>query len=848
MWRASVRNLLAHKVRLALSGLAIVLGVAFVSGTMIFTDTLSRTFTDLFASTAADVNVEAESAFDSGLTGTGEGTGTASTVPAGVVDTVLGVDGVAAAAGYVQAEGVYVLDRDGDVLDTGGAPGIGISWEPERALSSSTLVDGRAPEGPAQVALDVDSAEKAGYTLGDTVPVLTTGPRVEAELVGVFTFGDTGGSAGASLTAFETPVAQDLFGDPGAFNGVSVAAADGTTHEQLRDRVAEALGDGYTVRTADEQAAALASDFQEGLAFVEIFLLAFAGIALFVGTFIILNTFSMLVAQRTRELALLRALGAGRAQVTRSVLLEALVLGVAGSAVGLAAGFGVAAGLRSLFGSFGLTLDGGLVFALDTVLWATAVGVLVTVLAAYLPARRAARTPPVAAMRDDHVSVERSLRRRSLVGVVVATAGVAALTAAFLVDDDGTAASLVGLGALALLLGVIVLSPVIARPFLRGIGAVLPRLFGTAGHLARENAVRNPRRTAATASALMIGLALVSAFSIIGASTNASVDALIDESLGADYVVSTAVGAPFSAEIAEEIRGIDGVEAVTQQRFGQAAIDGVPTFVSAVDARTLDSAVVLDYVAGGTDGLQDGGLLVDEDTAASHGWSVGDSVPAVLANGQRLDLTLGGIYTANQAVGTVVVSLEAFTAAGGEPLDRFVYVDLAAGTDAGIVRPELEAALDPYPVVTLKDQTEFAAEQKGFVDQLLLIINALLALSVIIAVLGIVNTLALSVIERTREIGLLRAIGMDRRQLRQMIRLESVVISVYGAVMGLALGTVFGLALVQALATTGISRPVVPAGRMLLFLAVGAVIGVLAAVWPARRAARLQVLDAVATA
>jgi putative ABC transport system permease protein len=846
VWRATLRNLLAHKLRLALSGLAIVLGVAFVSGTMIFTDTLSKTFNDLFSSTAADVNVEAAAAFDSSFAG--EGTGTASTVPESAVDTVRDVEGVAAAAGFVQNEGVYVLDRDGAVLDTGGAPGIGISWEPDPELSSSTLVDGRAPEGVAEVALDVDSAEKAGYSLGDTVPVLTTGPRVEAELVGTFSFGDSGGLAGASLVAFETPTAQDLFGTLGQFNGISVLAADGTTQEQLRDRVAAALGDGYTVRTAAEQADALAGDFQEGLAFIEIFLLVFAGVALFVGTFIILNTFSMLVAQRTRELALLRALGARRAQVTRSVLAEALVLGVAGSTVGLAAGFGVAAGLRALFGSFGLTLDGGLVFALDTVVWSYAVGVLVTLLAAYLPARRAARTPPVAAMRDDHVSVERSLRRRTAIGSVVAAAGVAALVAAYVVDDSGTAASLVGLGAVGLLVGAIALSPVIARPFVHTVGAVLPRLFGTAGHLARENAVRNPRRTAATASALMVGLALVGAFSIIGASTNASVDALVDESLGADYVVSTAIGAPFSADIAEEIRGIDGVGAVTQQRFGEAAIDGVPTFISAVDAATLDSALAVDYVAGGTEGLQDGGLIVDEDTAASHGWSVGDSVPALLANGQRLDLTLGGVYRSNQAVGTVVVSLEAFTAAGGEALDRFVYVDLAQGVDTAELRSSLEAVLEPYPVVTLKDQSEFAAEQKGFVDQLLLIINALLALSVIIAVLGIVNTLALSVIERTREIGLLRAIGMDRRQLRQMVRLESVAISVYGAVMGLALGAVFGLSLVGALATQGISQQVVPAGRMLLFLAVGAVIGVLAAVWPARRAARLEVLEAIATA
>jgi putative ABC transport system permease protein len=848
MWRATLRNLLAHKLRLALSGLAVVLGVAFVSGTMIFTDTLGKTFQDLFATTSADVNVEPSAAFESGLAGTGEGTGAAATVPEDVVDTVRDVDGVASAAGFVRTEGVYVLDGSGEVLDTGGAPGIGISWEPDPDLSSSTLVDGRAPQGTAEVALDVDSAEKAGYALGDTVPVLTTGPRVEAELVGVFSFGDSGGSAGASLAAFEIPAAQELFGAPGQYSGVSIAAAEGVAEEAVRDRVAAALGDGYEVRTASQQADALASDFEENLAFVEIFLLAFAGIALFVGTFIILNTFSMLVAQRTRELALLRALGAGRAQVTRSVLAEALVLGVVGSTLGLAAGFGVAAGLRSLFGQFGLTLDGGLVFATDTVLWSYAVGVLVTLVAAYLPARRAARTPPVAAMRDDHVAVERSLRRRTVLGGVLTTGGVAALVSALVVEDDGSAASLVGAGAVALLLGTIALSPVIARPFLRGIGAVLPRLFGTTGHLARENAVRNPRRTAATASALMVGLALVSGFSIIGASTNASVDNALDQSLGADYVVSTAVAAPFSPDIAEEIRGIEGVEAVTQQRFGQAELGGVQTSVSAVDAATLDSALALDYIAGDTRGLRGEGLIVDEDTATGRGWSVGDPVEALLANGERVDLTVGGIYTANQALGAAVISLETFTAAGGEALDRFVFVDVGPDADAAAVRSSIEATLDAYPVVTLKDQTQFADEQKGQVDQMLMIINALLGLSVIIAVLGIVNTLALSVIERTREIGLLRAIGMDRRQLRQMVRLESVAISVYGAVFGLFLGIVFGTGLVQALADQGISRLVVPGGRMLLFLAIGAVIGVLAAVWPARRAARLKVLDAIATA
>ena len=848
MWRATLRSLLSHKLRLALSGLAIVLGVAFVSGTMIFTDTLSKTFNDLFTATAADVNIEPAAAFEVGLTGTG-GSGATETVPQSVVDDVEDVEGVAAVGGYVQAEGVYVLDRDGKVLDTGGAPGIGISWEPEESLSSTTLVDGRAPARAGEVALDTNAVEKTGYEVGDRVALLTTGPRVEAELVGVFRFGDSGGLAGASLTAFDTTTAQDLLGEPGHYTGVSVAAADGVSDEELRDRVAALLGDDYDVKTQAEQADDLSAAFSEGLAFISVFLLAFAGIALFVGTFIILNTFSMLVAQRTRELAMLRALGASRRQVTRSVLLEALVLGLVGSTVGLLGGFGIASALRALFGRFGLTLDGGLVFAADTVAWSYVVGVLVTLVAAYFPARRAARTAPMAALREDGAAqVERSLRRRTAVGAGLAGLGIVALVQSARSEDGSTAASFVGLGSVGLLVGAIALSPVLARPFLAVVGSVLPRVWGSTGHLARENALRNPRRTAATASALMIGLALVTAFSIIGASTNDSLSDVIDESLGADYVVSTAVGQPFTAEVATEIRRLDGVETVTQQRFGMGQIDGRPTFFTALDPTGLDRSLVLDYVEGSTEGLADGGALVDEPTAESNDWSVGDSIEVLLPNGEQLDLTLGGIYSSHPAMGPLAVSLADYAEAGGPTLDQYVYVALADSADRDAVRGGIEAAVAEYPVVTLKDQGEFKEEQTGQIDQLLLLINAMLVLSVLIAVLGIVNTLALSVIERTREIGLLRAVGMSRSQLRRMVRLESVVISVYGATLGVLLGAVVGISLTRSLAGQGIEVLTVPYPRLVVFLLLAAVVGVLAAVWPARRAARLKVLDAIATA
>jgi putative ABC transport system permease protein len=846
MWLTTYRNLMAHKLRLAMSGLAIVLGVAFVAGTLIFTDTLSKTFTDLFQSTSADVNVARAAAFDQGLTGTGAG-GTASYVPQDLVEEIADVDGVAAVEGYVQAEGVYILERDGDILDTGGAPGLGINWNTEESVSPNTLIDGRAAAGPGEVMIDTNAAEETGYRVGDTITLLTPGPRIEAELVGTFRFGDEGGLAGATLTAFDTETAQELLTAPGQFNGISIAAADGVSDDQLADQVAAAVGDDYDVKTATEQADSLATDLSEGLAFFNVFLLVFAGVALFVGTFIILNTFSMLVAQRTRELALLRALGASRAQVTRSVLGEALVLGVVGSTIGLGAGYGIAAGLRALFGSFGLTLDGDLVFAGDTVVWSYVIGVLVTVLAAYLPARRAAKTPPVAAMRDDVVAVERGLRRRTVAGAVLAGAGVLALVAGTLVDDGSNAASLVGVGALALILGATALSPVLARPFLSVVGAVLPRFWGTTGRLAQENAVRNPRRTAATASALMIGLALVSAFSVIGASTNKSIDALIAGSVRAEFVVSSSVGQPFSPDVATDLAGIDGVTEVSPMRWGQAQLDGETAFMTAIDPAGLDRSIQLNWIAGSSDGLAGDGVVVDENTAQARGWAVGDTVRALSVDGRERDLVVGGIYESNQVVGSTLVSLDTHAALGGVSLDRYLYVGLAEGATPADVRPAMEEALAAYPIVDLKDQGEFQDEQKSQVDQMLLLINAMLVLSVIIAALGIVNTLAMSVIERTREIGLLRAVGLGRAQLRRMVRLEAVIISVYGAVLGIVLGTLFGVALSRALSDQGITELAVPGARMAVFLLVGAVIGVLAAVGPARRAARLKVLDAIAS-
>ncbi len=843
MLRISLRNLWEHKLRLFLSGAAVVLGVAFVSGTMVFTDTLENTFTNLFENSATDVTVTPKAAFETGLSGTAIG-GTVPSMPESVVTDVRSVDGVKAAEGYVQAEGVYVVDKDGDVLDTGGAPGIGMNWSDVPDLSSATLVEGRAPRSRNEITLDTGSAEKTGYEVGDTVPLVTTGPRLRAELVGVMKFGEGGGVAGASLTAFDMHTAQRLLLEPGQVSGISVLTADGVTNQELADQVSAALGADFEVKTRAEQAQDLAAQLEDSLQFINTFLLVFAGVALFVGTFLILNTFSMLVAQRTRELALFRALGASRRQTTGSVLGEAFVLGVVGSIAGLFLGYGLALMLKALFGRFGLTLDGGLVFAPATVAWALGIGIVVTLAAAYLPARRASRVPPVVAMQAEAPARPKSLRLRLAIGAPLAVGGALALGVGPLTLDGNAAAVTAGIGGYALVIGAIVVSPLLARPFVRVLGAAMPRLGGKSGQLAQQNAMRSPRRTATTASALMIGLALVTGFSIIGASMKASVDSLIDETMQADYIVSTEVGQPFTPALAEELVATEGVDSVTRTRFGIGRFDGEDSVFVAYDDN-VDRSLDVAFTAGGFEGLRDGGLLVDEVVADAHGWQVGDEVRLQVQSGQQRTLRIGGTFEPNNALGTYLVSMGTYSDMGGAAMDRYVYVDLSPDATAA-TREAVEAVVSDYPVVDLKTAAQFQEQQRGQVDQLLMLVNALLVLSVLIAVLGVVNTLALSVIERTRELGLLRAVGMRRREVRRMVRWESVVISLYGAVLGLAIGVLFGVGITGALESQGITEVVVPVGQLIAFLLLGGVIGVVAAIVPARRAARLRVLDAIA--
>jgi putative ABC transport system permease protein len=847
MLRAALKNLMARRLRLLMSGFAIVLGVAFVAGSFIFTDTLERNFTAIMDGSVGDVVVR-----PAGATGD-DSAQDSRTVPAALVQRLARVDGATRADGNVTSFGVFVVGEDGKVIGAQGAPGLGFNWNNAPAASddrpSIRLVEGHRPFRAGQVVLDPQTADKAGYAVGDDVRLVTSGARpvVRARLVGLAELG--GGSlAGASMSVFDTRTAQALFtGGRDVFSDAWVTAAEGVSQEELRDNVAEVLPAGYEAVTGDTAADEASDDITEGLSFISTFLLVFAAVALVVGSFLIVNTFSILVAQRSKEMALFRALGASRRQVTRSVLFEATLIGLVGSTLGLLLGGGLAVGLKALFATFGLDLTGaGLVFEPRTVVVSYVVGMLVTLFAAYLPARRASRIPPVAALRDDVAMPEQTLHRRLVTGLGMIAGGVAGMSMEFLTDGEAPL-WLFGLGVLLVLLGVALISPVVGRPVVALVGVAYRRMFGTVGRLAEQNAVRNPRRTAATASALMIGLTLVSAMSVLGASAKASIDNSIADSFAADFVVSNAIGVPFSPTVSDRVERVDGVESVARFRFAPGRVDGVRAMVGAAEPRLFAQAMEVDLASGSVQDMRGRAVLVEQRRAEHAGLRVGDTVSITLPKGPR-DYRVTGVFEASPAVPTgYVMSLGALRSAGVEPADSFAYVTTTSGASRLAVRTAIDATIADLPTVTLKDQAEFAQEQRAPIDQLLMLIYAMLGLAVVIAVLGIVNTLALSVIERTREVGLLRAVGLSRRQLRRMVRLESTVIALLGATLGVGLGLAFGVGLLSALADEGLDVLSVPVAQLAGFVLASGLVGVLAAVWPARRAARLDVLKAITT-
>ncbi|MFF4119342.1 ABC transporter permease [Streptomyces sp. NPDC001714] len=853
MLKATLRSFLAHKGRLMLSALAIVLSVAFVAGSLIFSDTVTRTFDRLFASTSADVTVEPKQDLKSSVP-----TGAVQTVPAALAGEVAKVDGVADTHADVSVQNIVVVDsHNKSVGPTTGAPTIATDWYLTHR-SPVKLTSGHAPQGAGQALLDADTADKKHVRIGDTLTVQAQPGTFKVEIVGIATFTTT--NPGAALVFLDPAVAaKELLGSPGRATSISVDAAQGVTDARLKSRIGAAIGTGtYDLKTADEQAKSSAADLGGFLDVIKYVMLGFAGIATLVGVFLIVNTFSMLIAQRTRELGLLRALGADRRQVRRSVLTEAVLLGLVGSTLGLGAGVGLAFGLIKLMSAFGMNLKATeMVIGWGTPVAAYVVGVGVTFVAAYLPARRAATVSPMAALADAEIAgVGKPLRTRAIVGGVVGVLGAAALAGCATATKTASAASLLGLGVVLTLIATVIAGPLLVRPVIRVLGAAFPALFGSVGRMSQRNALRNPRRTGATAAALMVGLALVGGMSVASASMSKSFDQQIDKTLGADFVVQNSNFLPFTQEITDKVRGTEGVGLVVRQRFAPVAVrlpDGkrVTTTAAGYDSQ-VDEVAHVAYKGGDTAAaLAAGSLGMDVTFAEDHKVRLGSVLPVEFQGGKRAEMKVGALtdQDGGSGFGTQgglffgIATVEKYVP-GGQ--DSSLYVNRAPGTSADRLRSRLEQTLAPYPQVQVRDQADYKKLVHDQIAVLLYLVYALLGLAIVIAVLGVVNTLALSVVERTREIGLLRAIGLARRQLRRMIRLESVVIAVFGAVLGLALGLVWGVCTQQVLALQGMKALAVPWGTIVAVVIGSAVVGIVAALLPALRASRMNVLAAIA--
>ena len=847
MWRATIKGVLAHKVRLGLTALAIVLGVGFVSGTYILTDTINAAFDNLFQvlNKGVAVQVEGIPKFKANGPG-GEDAGSAERVPNSVVGTIRQVPGVRAVEGTLTGY-AQLVDKDGKAITTHGAPTLGVSAIRDPQLSGATVRAGRQPQAAGEIGVDALTARKHDLHVGDRVKVLVQGPPIEATIVGTFGFGSADNLGGATLVVFDPQTAQTALGGGGKWDDIEVAAAPGVSPSGLRDRIQEVLPKGYEAKTGQQAAQDSSAQIKDALKFLNIALLVFAFIALFVGSFIIFNTFSILIAQRTRELALLRALGASARQVQRSVLTEAAIVGVVASVAGLAFGFVIAIGLQGLLRAFGIVLPSTSTQLLTrTIVAALVVGIGTTVISSIMPAIRASRVPPIAAMRDTGPAEWSPTRRRTLMGLAVTALGIAALMAGLF---GGRGVAMVGLGAAVIFLGVAVLSPLVARPFARVAGAPLPRLSGVPGKLGRENAIRNPKRTASTAAALMIGLGLVSFVSIFAASIKTSSNQALAQTLKADYIVTNQQFSGFSLDVAARLKADAAFSAVEEFRQGVFGYKGGAQQIQGVDTSQLTAVLNVPMQAGSVAALGqgEGNVLVYKETAKSNDWKVGDVIPAQFARTGIQRLKIVGIFTDNRLLGNYVVTLATYQKNFTEQLDEVVLAKTAPGVSQAQAKTAVTNVAAEFPNVKLEDQAQFRKSQANQINTLLGLIDALLGLAILIALFGIVNTLALSIFERTREIGLLRAVGMARRQVRTMIRWESVIIAVFGAVLGAAVGIFFGWAMVRALKDQGITALTVPAGQLITYVVIAGVFGVVAAVFPARRAAKLDVLAAIAT-
>lgn len=855
VWKTSMRNFFAHKGRMALSAVAVLLSVAFVCGTLVFTDTMNTTFDKLFAATSADVTVSPKKAKADDIPENGK----PESLPASVIARIEKADGVKKAEGGVSSSAVTVVDSHNENMGSEtGAPTIAGNWT-HNDLRSMEITSGHAPRGPTEVMVDADTADKHHLEIGDELRTIAATGDIKGKITGIVAFKVT--NPGAAIVYLDTATAQrQLLGSPDVFSHVSVTAGPGVSDLQLKQNVAKAL-DGsaaYKLQTQKEAADADKDSMGSFLDVMKYAMLGFAGIAFLVGIFLIVNTFSMLVAQRTREIGLMRAIGSSREQVNRSVLLEAVLLGIVGSILGVGAGIGLAVGLMKVMGAIGMELStGDLTLSWTTPVVGLALGIIVTVLAAYIPARRAGKVSPMAALRDAGTPADaKSGWIRAGIGLVVTGAGFAALWWTTQVDKASDGSAFLGLGVVLSLIGFIIIGPLLAGVVVRALSAVLLRFFGPVGRLAERNALRNPRRTGATGAALMIGLALVACLSVVGSSMVASATDELDKSVGADFIVQSANGQLIVPQAAEALAAAPGIDHLTHYKVLSASLTGPdgkkkdehvtaadPTYQQDVRREVLSGDLAKAY---GEDAMS-----VGSDYAEAHHIEVGDTITVAFKSGGRAKLKVAAITSDDTSLdqGAMYMSIataQRHVSADEMPQNMMMFAKAKDGEEKAAYAA-LKSAIVKYPQYKVQNQADFKQDLKDQIGQLLNVVYGLLALAIIVAVLGVVNTLALSVVERTREIGLMRAIGLSRRQLRRMIRLESVVIALFGALLGLGLGMGWGTSAQKLLALEGLGVLEIPWPTIITVFVASAFVGLFAALVPAFRAGRMNVLNAIAT-
>ncbi|MFD5430047.1 ABC transporter permease [Streptomyces sp. NPDC127084] len=854
MFRTALRNVLAHKARLLMTVLAVMLGVAFVSGTLVFADTLSNAWRSQSAKSYDNVAVAVTTYAD-------PNDADESAISQKSLDKIGELDGVAAAYGRVSGF-AGVAGPDGKLIGVGWSnKGSNFAPGKDGKDPAYTFTEGAGPAKDSQIALDKDSVEKGAFKVGDKVRVATNGPAKDYTLSGVFTTEDGAVNAGGSLVLFDTGLAQKQYLKPGFFTEVTVTAAPGADDAAILAAVTPLLPEAAEAGTGQDLAQKQAEQIEQSTDILTQILLGFAGIALFVGIFLISNTFTMLVAQRTKEIALMRAVGASRKQITRSVLMEAALVGLIASAVGFLIGIGLAVGLRSGMAVFEMKVPAGpLVIGMSPVIASLSVGVLITMLAAWLPGRRAAKIPPVAAMNSVHaVATAKSLVLRNSIGSTLTAAGFGLILWGAAAEGS-TGRMLIAGGAFLALLGVIVLIPMLSRPVIALIRPLLVGVFGVAGKLAGQNAVRNPRRTGATASALAIGLTLVTGLSVLGVTMGTAVAKTTTDNIKADYMVMMAGGGDLDRSALSALEKAPGVSAVSPEQdfpfqVGKAGTTGSAEnaantdyeMATGVTPGALEKVLNVPVVNGSLATLAQGQVAIPEGTAKERGWKVGDSFTATFSDNKKSTLRVGAVYDSSEFLSGVLIDAKIVAAHEAKPYMPNIFVKMNGGESAANEKALVDA-LGGNPAIKVMDHQAIRDQFGGEINLLLNILYGLLAMALIIAVLGVVNTLAMSVFERQQEIGMLRAIGLDRGRVKRMVRLEAVVISLFGATVGIVLGSFLGWAIGETFADKVPGYELVlPWDRIGIFLALAGLVGVLASLWPARSAAKLNMLNAIKT-